>query len=215
VDISGRKTSVRHLRGILVVIAVISAAIIGGCSREAGTVQEEAPVALVAIEGEHPRDTAEVSGEESGEHAGERSGERERSGEHGGEGSGERREGSGEHAGEGSGEHGGEGQHAEEGEESGTEYGLNDKCDEVRNGARLILTFDAESNSFVGTVENTTEEVLKRVRVEVHLSNGVELGPTNTADLAPGEKGTVKLTAISTNFDKWSAHPEVGGGEGG
>jgi hypothetical protein len=103
----------------------------------------------------------------------------------------------------------------EEGEESGTEYGLNDTYDEIRYGARLILTYEVESNSFVGTVENTTEETLRRVRVEVHLSNGVELGPTNTVDLAPGEKGTVKLTAISTDFDKWSAHPEVGGGDGG
>ena len=48
----------------------------------------------------------------------------------------------------------------------------------VRNGARLILSYDAASNSFKGTVENTTSNVLTRVRVEVHLSNGAELGPT-------------------------------------
>jgi hypothetical protein len=191
----------------------MAAAITGGCSGDSGTVEEQAPVALVAIEGEHPRDTAPAGEEESGEHAGERersgehAGEREGAGEHGGERSSE-------HGGERSGEHGGEGEGGEEGEESGTEYGLNDTYDEVRAGARLVLTHDAESNSFVGTVENTTEGTLNRVRVEVHLSNGVEIGPTNTADLAPGEKREVKLTATSTNFDKWSAHPEVGGGEG-
>ena len=83
----------------------------------------------------------------------------------------------------------------------------------VRNGARLILTYDAQSNSFKGTVENTTDETLKQVRVEVHLSNGKELGPTTPADLAPGEKREVQLTATSTDFDRWTAHPEVGESE--
>jgi hypothetical protein len=117
-----------------------------------------------------------------------------------------------EHGHEGSGEHGrgGEGGHDEEGEESGTELALNETYDNVRNGARLILTYDAQSNSFNGTVRNTTNETLQRVRVEVHLSNGIELGPTTPADLRPGEKRNVKLTATSKNFDGWSAHPEVG-----
>ena len=98
-------------------------------------------------------------------------------------------------------------------EESGTELARNETYDKVRNGARLVLNYDAESNSFKGTVENTTDETLKQVRVEVHLSNGKELGPTPSADLAPGAKKDVQLTATSTDFDKWSAHPEVGSGE--
>ena len=61
--------------------------------------------------------------------------------------------------------------------------------DEVRSGARLILSYDAASNSFKGTVENTTEGVLDRVRIEVHLSNGVELGPTTPTDMAPRRGG--------------------------
>ena len=104
---------------------------------------------------------------------------------------------------------------AEEGEESGTELALNETYDKVRNGARLILAYNAQSNSFEGTVENTTAETLKRVRVEVHLSNGKELGPTPSADLAPGEKRDVQLIATSTDFDGWTAHPEVGEGEHG
>ena len=122
-----------------------------------------------------------------------------------------------EHGREDSGEHGrgGEGSHDEEGEESGTELALNETYDNVRNGARLILTYDAQSNSFNGTVQNTTNETLQRVRVEVHLSNGIELGPTTPADLRPGEKRNVKLTATSKNFDGWSAHPEVGTSEHG
>ena len=75
----------------------------------------------------------------------------------------------------------------------------------------LILSYDAAANAFTGTVENTTETTLERVRVEVHLSNGTELGPTAPTDLAPGQKVAVTLAATSEPFDSWSAHPEVGG----
>ena len=80
---------------------------------------------------------------------------------------------------------------------------------------RLILAFDAATNSFMGTVENTTAQNLPHVRVEVHLSNGKELGPTTPGDLAPGEKRAIVLKATSTGFDGWSAHPEVGRSEHG
>ncbi len=100
-------------------------------------------------------------------------------------------------------------------EESGTELALNESYDEVRNGARLILAYEAQSNSFNGTVENTTDSTLERVRVEVHLSNGVELGPTEPTDLNPGESIDVTLTATSNGFDGWTAHAEVGEGGSG
>ncbi len=100
-------------------------------------------------------------------------------------------------------------------EESGTQFALNEKYDMIRNGARLILAYDAESNSFTGTVENTTDKILEKVRVEVHLSNGTELGPTTPVNLEPGQKTDVKLAATSKKFEKWSAHPEVGSGEHG
>ena len=100
-------------------------------------------------------------------------------------------------------------------EESNVELTLTDTYDKVRNGARLILNYDGQSNAFKGTVENTTNETLKQVRVEVHLSNGRELGPTTPGDLTPGEKREILLTATSTDFDKWTAHPEVGEGEHG
>jgi hypothetical protein len=100
-------------------------------------------------------------------------------------------------------------------EESGTELALDDSYDAVRNGARLILTYDAQSNSFNGFVENTTDNTLKQVRVEVHLSNGVELGPTTPTDLNPGERIDVSLTATNKDFDGWTAHPEVGESGGG
>ena len=101
------------------------------------------------------------------------------------------------------------------GEESGTELALDASFDEVRNGARLILAYDAASLTFRGTVENTTKETLERVRVEVHLSNGKELGPTTPVTLTPGAKLDVSLSAMSTDFEHWSAHAEVGSGEHG
>ena len=119
--------------------------------------------------------------------------------------SGEHREGaeSGEHR-EGA-ESGGEGD-----EESATQYAMNATYDETRAGARLILTYEAGANAFVGTVINTTDATQKSVRVEVHLSNGTELGPTVPTDLAPGESASVSLPATEESFSTWSAHPEVG-----
>ena len=84
----------------------------------------------------------------------------------------------------------------------------------VRNGAHLVLRYDAEANAFVGTVRNVTDGTLRLVRVEVHLSNGTELGPTTPADLGPGEAREVRLTATTTAFTGWTAHPEVGPGHG-
>ena len=96
------------------------------------------------------------------------------------------------------------------GEESATQFTLTDTFDDVRAGARLILSYDAAANAFTGTVENTTAAPLKQVRVEVHLSNGTELGPTTPVDLAPGQTIAVNLPATSQPFATWGAHPEVG-----
>ena len=52
--------------------------------------------------------------------------------------------------------------------------------------------------------------MLDRVRVEVHLSNGTELGPTTQVDLEAGEKRAVKLSAEGQTFESWSTHAEVG-----
>ena len=51
------------------------------------------------------------------------------------------------------------------------------------------------------------------MRVEVHLSNGIELGRTEPIDLAPGSKENVKLSVEGQSFDWWKAHPETGEGE--
>ena len=104
-----------------------------------------------------------LEGSESGEHD-----EGSESGEHGG--------------GPESAEHDEGSESGEDGEESGTQYALGETFDEVRAGARLVLSYDSAANAFNGTVENTTEGTLRRVRVEVHLSNSTELGPTTPVD---------------------------------
>jgi hypothetical protein len=109
-----------------------------------------------------------------------------------------------------SGEHGSGSEASEGGEESGTQFALGETFDQIRAGARLILSYDSSANAFTGTVENTTRDTLNRVRVEVHLSNGIELGPTTPIDLAPGQVADITLPASSDLFISWSAHPEVG-----
>ena len=134
----------------------------------------------------------------------------------GGEGAGGEEGSGGEGGGEGAGgEGGGEGGGGEEGSGANT-LAPNETFDAVRGGARLILNYDAASNAFTGTVENTTSNVLTRVRIEVHLSNGAELGPTTPIDLAPGQVATVDLPSTPGSFTGWVAHAEVGSGsEGG
>ena len=124
--------------------------------------------------------------------------------------SGEGAEGSGEQrGGEGRSESG----EAEEEEGSGANALASDETlDMSRSGARLVLGYNAASNSFEGTVENTTGGVLDSVRVEVHLSNGTELGPTTPTNVASGEVLTISLPATEQSFTGWTAHAEVGGG---
>ncbi len=128
--------------------------------------------------------------------------------------------------GEGSGEHGRGGEDGNEGiessegregggEESATQYARADTFDEVRAGARLIISYYEDAGEFRGTVENTTDGTLQQVRVEVHLSNGVELGPTTPTDMAPGETIEVVLAVLENDrdFSTYGAHPEVGSSE--
>ena len=106
-----------------------------------------------------------------------------------------------------SGEHGVGTESGDGGEESGTQFALDETFDEIRAGARLVLSYDSASNAFIGNVENTTDTTLRRVRVEVHLSNGIELGPTTPTDLAPGQSLDITLPATDRPFTTWSAHP--------
>lgn len=95
-------------------------------------------------------------------------------------------------------------------EEAGTLYNLQDTVDVERNGVRLIISYDDQTGKFNGTMENVTNKNISKARVEVHLSNGTELGPTTPIDLAPGETATITLDATGESFTTWSVHSEVG-----
>ena len=154
-----------------------------------------------------PQTGAQDSESSGGGEGGEGS---EGSGGEGSEGSGgEGSEGSGGEGSEGSGGEGSEGSGGA-GEEGGSALTLDETFDAVRKGARLILGYDKAAQAFIGTVENTTGATLQQVRVEVHLSNGTELGPTTPQDLAAGEAMPVRLDAAGQSFTGWTPHAEVG-----
>ncbi len=133
--------------------------------------------------------------------------------------------------GESGGEHGGKAEAAEgggaesgnegtegsggSGEGSGAMLAPDKTFDTTRAGARLIMSYDSAGNAFNGTVENTTSNTLTNVRIEVHLSNGAELGPTTPVDMAPGEVIAINLPSTQEPFTGWTPHAEVGSGEGG
>ena len=107
--------------------------------------------------------------------------------------------------------HGLEGQGGESGE-SGTRYTPSETAREVRNGVELIVNYDSTRQWFTGTVRNTTSATVTQVRVEVHLSNGVELGPTPRVDLAAGETRSIELDAGGQTFSWFTIHVEIGSG---
>ena len=191
----------------VVLFALVSVTALA-CSNDAGENQSTSDTArMEAVD-------AQQDGEASESRGGERASSGE-SGEHGGDGEEMESGGeSGEYGGEDR-ENEGEGGGSDEGEESGASLALDETYDTVRRGARLILNYDAGTNSFVGTVSNTTGETLRRVRVEVHLSNGTELGPTTPVDLASGETTDVTLSATEEPFTGWTPHAEVDRGDGG
>ena len=186
-------------------------------NRESGGIERES-------NGEHARNAERESNNESGNEredsddtAGE-SGSEHGDAESGGENS--EREGNGESgdtASERNSEHAGSSaaDDREDGEESAEQFTKSQTYDRLRAGSRLILTYDAAANAFTGSVQNITDAPLPRVRVEIHLSNGMELGPTPPLDLAPGDSAPITLAASAAPFQTWSAHAEIGGGATG
>ena len=165
--------------------AILSAGILIGCTFDNGSEGRESISEGISI-------SRDISGEAKGEHIGS-------GGENGRESVSEGSEGSG-------------------GSEEGSGAGMlapNETFDMTRAGARLIMSYDAPSNAFIGTVENTTNSTLTNVRIEIHLSNGAELGPTTTVDMAPGGVIDINLPSTPESFTGWTPHAEVGSGEAG
>ena len=188
-DLTTRKLMTRTVILGPVLAAMLGTGILIGC---VGDTEHEG-----GREANHTAVTQVISEQGGGESGGEHRG--------GGEGT----EGGNEGAG---GESGGEGAGSEEA--SGANLAPDETFDMVRSGARLVLNYDAPANAFTGTVENTTNSVLTRVRIEVHLSNGTELGPTTPVDMAPGQTLPVTLPSTQAAFAGWIAHAEVGSGGG-
>ena len=165
--------------------AILSAGILIGCTMDNGSEAREGASEGVSI-------SREIGGEAKGEHSssGRESGRE--SGIEGAEGSGGGEEGSG----------------------AGM-LAPNETFDMTRAGARLIMNYDAPGNAFTGTVENTSNNTLTNVRIEIHLSNGAELGPTTPVDMAPGEVININLPSTPESFTGWTPHAEVGSGEAG
>ena len=160
---NGKRTKLRTAQTLAILVLIVTMMVAVGCSRRGqSNAGQSAGAVTESREGtESGREGSEGGGEGSGEHG---------SGGEGSEGGSEGSEGG-----------------AAGSEEGGGALALDQTFDMVRAGARLIMSYDAASNAFVGTVANTTDATLTRVRIEVHLSNGIELGPTTPVDLAPGE----------------------------
>ena len=105
-------------------------------------------------------------------------------------------------------------EHSEEGAESGVYIARTASWSETRNDAWLQLSFNSASNSFVGRVSNTGNEPLCDFRVEVHLSTGIELGPTERTGVPYGGSINVTLPSGGEEFTTWTAHPEMSPCEG-
>lgn len=113
---------------------------------------------------------------------------------------------------------GGEGRRGQAGRErgAGDEEGgaylakMTRQDDVFANGARLVLQFNPNTQAFVGSVTNTTASTLSQVRVEIHLDNGTELGPTKRIDVGPGQTVPVELGTFGNDFSSWVSHPEAG-----
>jgi len=102
---------------------------------------------------------------------------------------------------------------AEEGEESAAPIAKDGTYNTLSGGVHLYLAYDAEADAFSGMVHNMSEEAISDVRVEVHLSGGTELGPTDMMNLPAGESQEVMLSAAGETFDTWTADVEIGSGE--
>jgi hypothetical protein len=95
--------------------------------------------------------------------------------------------------------------------ESGTQWSVNQTATETRSGVTLVISYNSARDRFDGTVTNTTNSTVNDVRVEIHLSNGTELGPTPRIALAGQEVRRVTLDNTSgQSFTWYSVHVEVG-----
>lgn len=90
------------------------------------------------------------------------------------------------------------------------QHGVTDTAWDRVGSIDLILCYDEEFQVFIGTLTNTGHLAVPGARLEVQLSNGVRLGPTARALLAPGQVLALELHAHGQRFRAWSVRIAVG-----
>ena len=98
--------------------------------------------------------------------------------------------------------------------EGGEQWDKDEVATVTRSGVKLVIQYHSADEEFRGTMTNTTDSAVSDARVEIHLSNGKELGPTPRTTLAAGESKDVTLDAAREQFSWFSVHVELGGGSG-
>jgi len=98
--------------------------------------------------------------------------------------------------------------------EGGRRWDKDETATVTRSGVKLVIRYHSAEEEFRGTMTNTTSSSVSDARVEIHLSNGKELGPTLRTTLAAGESKDVTLDAAGQQFSWFSVHIELGGGSG-
>lgn len=94
--------------------------------------------------------------------------------------------------------------------ESGTRWNPGETATDSRRGVDLTISYNATTQQFDGSVTNTNGSAVTDVRVEIHLSNGTELGPTPRVGIGANETKSVTLDASGHNFSWYSVHVELG-----
>lgn len=98
--------------------------------------------------------------------------------------------------------------------EGGERWDKDEVATVTRSGVKLVIRYYSADEEFRGAMTNTTNSSVSGARVEIHLSNGKELGPTPRTTLAAGESKDVTLDAAGQQFSWFSVHIELGGGSG-
>lgn len=98
--------------------------------------------------------------------------------------------------------------------EGGRRWDKDETATVTRSGVKLVIRYHSSKEEFRGTMTNTTNSSVSDARVEIHLSNGRDLGPTPRTALAGGESKDVALDAAGQQFSWFSVHIELGGGSG-
>lgn len=99
------------------------------------------------------------------------------------------------------------------GEEDGSRLRKTEVYNVTKRGVELVLKYNKRTNAFQGYMKNITRKVIKRARVEIHLSNGIELGPTKPVNLGTNERRSLSIKASHKAFKTWNAHAEIGNSE--